>query len=139
MFQSTRPAWGATPVSTDTLRQEFRFNPRAPRGARHCCPQGGIIPFTVSIHAPRVGRDTPRDVSITGHINVSIHAPRVGRDTIEHKACIFNNIMPHFCDLLFSKHLWLCLFHKLTYIFWNFKLREPAGIFLYASGSRKQN
>ena len=55
-FQSTRPVWGATP----------RKAARAPDGQ-------------ISIHAPRVGRDTvfcppPRLRPI------SIHAPRVGRD-----------------------------------------------------------
>ena len=34
-FQSTRPAWGATAVPLPSKRAARRFNPRAPRGARH--------------------------------------------------------------------------------------------------------
>jgi len=34
MFQSTRPARGATPHQTQFLHVDC-FNPRAPRGARH--------------------------------------------------------------------------------------------------------
>ena len=78
-FQSTRPAWGATPGNRD----------------------GGAV-RRVSIHAPRVGRDGIRAAAVaragrfqstrpawgaTGQRvkeleaeNVSIHAPRVGRD-----------------------------------------------------------
>ena len=56
MFQSTRPAWGATIVCV-------------------------VVPpcNLVSIHAPRVGRDDFRLCSFNT-FNVSIHAPRVGRD-----------------------------------------------------------
>ena len=79
IFQSTRPAWGAT--------------------ARKCLARGGLA---ISIHAPRVGRDTTEDEKpkqgttfqstrpawgatkgryIMSRISfISIHAPRVGRD-----------------------------------------------------------
>ena len=58
MFQSTRPAWGAT------------------------VHRGGLVDSKlVSIHAPRVGRDTSL-VHIPGSLMVSIHAPRVGRDVV---------------------------------------------------------
>ena len=79
MFQSTRPAWGAT----------------CPGPATRLCT-------AVSIHAPRVGRDTffagavaflnlfqstrpAWGATMQGddgqlHYVVSIHAPRVGRD-----------------------------------------------------------
>ena len=58
LFQSTRPARGATKV-VRFMRNSLRscFNPRAPRGARpycSCCCQHGT---PVSIHAPRAGRD----------------------------------------------------------------------------------
>ena len=56
VFQSTRPAWGAT----------WNGHIKTP------------IPL-VSIHAPRVGRDRSRRRSDSG-ASVSIHAPRVGRD-----------------------------------------------------------
>ncbi len=58
VFQSTRPAWGAT------LGTVF-----------------SIMPWTVSIHAPRVGRDAAMiRIQFATAIGVSIHAPRVGRD-----------------------------------------------------------
>ena len=55
-FQSTRPVWGAT-TSDNT--------------------DSPIV--AVSIHAPRVGRDTARHY-VDNFGVVSIHAPRVGRD-----------------------------------------------------------
>ena len=58
-----------------------RFNSRAPRGARH--PGFDHLEMTrlVSIHAPRVGRDTA-SVCTANPDAVSIHAPRVGRDLL---------------------------------------------------------
>ena len=35
MFQSTPPAWGATPIMWPICSDNFRFNPRPPRGGRH--------------------------------------------------------------------------------------------------------
>jgi len=55
-FQSTRPAWGATYYVVD-----------------YCSAP------VISIHAPRVGRDIRRVVSMQ-YVGISIHAPRVGRD-----------------------------------------------------------
>jgi len=79
LFQSTRPAWGATLTKTglrrgydvsihaprvgrdkilrSNARQRDRFNPRAPRGARHVRKYDDTGAVCVSIHAPRVGRD----------------------------------------------------------------------------------
>ncbi len=37
---------------------------------------------SISIHAPRVGRDFLEIHKLDGTLNISIHAPRVGRDTI---------------------------------------------------------
>ena len=56
-FQFTRPAWGAT----DALQRSITdtgFNSRAPRGARHYAPGDQVGAVMVSIHAPRVGRDS---------------------------------------------------------------------------------
>ena len=55
-FQSTRPVWGATNSA-----------------------KMGDASVTISIHAPRVGRDAQADQA-GGRILISIHAPRVGRD-----------------------------------------------------------
>ena len=55
------------------------FNPRAPYGARHVLCLILFIPFAISIHAPRTGRDR----GPCGHRRtrlISIHAPRTGRD-----------------------------------------------------------
>ena len=101
LFQSTRPAWGATHVaqldagarlvSIHTPRvgrddrplplsgRSFCFNPHAPRGARQSLQDNPFDPRTVSIHTPRVGRDDLLP-DFYHYPNVSIHTPRVGRD-----------------------------------------------------------
>ena len=81
-FQSTRPVWGATDaVAWDSVFIRS-FNPRAPCGARRH-PQGrSCFRDTVSIHAPRVGRDKCAELTIPMAFPVSIHAPRVGRDPV---------------------------------------------------------
>ena len=58
MFQSTRPARGATSQTTPQ-KSVLRFNPRAPRGARQFTGQNKDA-AVVSIHAPREGRDVAR-------------------------------------------------------------------------------
>ena len=55
-FQSTLPAWGATPE-------------RAGDGKAH----------RISIHAPRVGSDRTH-LGARARTHISIHAPRVGSD-----------------------------------------------------------
>ena len=57
LFQSTRPAWGATSKRMAFQIPKICFNPRAPRGARRCEAVTASAGRTVSIHAPRVGRD----------------------------------------------------------------------------------
>ena len=73
-FQSTRPAWGATPPGLEP---------------------GDV--GRISIHAPRVGRD-PRQPAARADIRISIHAPRVGRDKvgfdIKHERLYFNPRAP---------------------------------------------
>ena len=102
-FQSTRPAWGATRAFPPRHSRLLYFNPRAPRGARHIpylsnnsilgfqstrpawgatnSPSTSIYSPSISIHAPRVGRD---DLIFAAYRvrQISIHAPRVGRDRI---------------------------------------------------------
>ena len=78
MFQSTRPARGATFEELPIIGSCIGFNPRAPRGARPGFA-GRVRGLGVSIHAPRAGRD----ISEPWHVSfrcVSIHAPRAGRD-----------------------------------------------------------
>ncbi len=105
MFQSTRPARGATfrRVSTRihasvsihapragrdgaesaAKRSRSRFQSTRPaRGATfasRCCGPGGAV----SIHAPRAGRDEIAKKAAQ-YLMVSIHAPRAGRDAAGH-------------------------------------------------------
>ena len=57
IFQSTRPAWGATVKTSNNYNKQQYFNPRAPHGARLQKMSLSIIDFVISIHAPRMGRD----------------------------------------------------------------------------------
>ena len=57
-FQSTRPVWGATFANSISRRTP-----------------------SISIHAPRVGRDKYAKCAVK-YKDISIHAPRVGRDYI---------------------------------------------------------
>ena len=102
LFQSTRPAWGATRQAHRTLQQpnvsihapcvgrdvtgraarraRACFNPRALRGARQGDVIAGPDASQVSIHAPCVGRDGVGPEPLHLILRVSIHAPCVGRD-----------------------------------------------------------
>ena len=80
-FQSTRPVWGATVLRAYGCRHADHFNPRAPCGARPTPPRGRCRSSSISIHAPRVGRDRA-DGHHAQHESISIHAPRVGRDLV---------------------------------------------------------
>ena len=55
-FQSTRPVRGATPAEV------------------YC-----TFSYTISIHAPRAGRDKGLSAQVK-ELKISIHAPRAGRD-----------------------------------------------------------
>ena len=82
IFQSTRPVWGATHSSASCKIYWFYFNPRAPYGAR---PSIGSDEWSEKIFqstrpvwgATYYRRTHQQDNSI------SIHAPRMGRDSAE--------------------------------------------------------
>ena len=78
-FQSTRPVWGATVFCFYRKCLIKHFNPRAPCGARPSPPPSTAARRSISIHAPRVGRDSSRAPCPAPNL-ISIHAPRVGRD-----------------------------------------------------------
>ena len=79
MFQSTRPARGATCGEQPRTSARSCFNPRAPRGARRYAPFEVAAPWTVSIHAPRAGRDVSRERTSLGAICFNPRAPRGAR------------------------------------------------------------
>jgi len=79
MFQSTRPARGATPRSAPVSRDSAEF--QSTRPARGATPASLPLRagWDVSIHAPRAGRDRAGSCH-PASCCVSIHAPRAGRD-----------------------------------------------------------
>ena len=60
-FQSTRPVWGATTGRRTSCSTRRYFNPRAPCGARLHEVGKVSAAVKISIHAPRVGRDSKFD------------------------------------------------------------------------------
>ena len=62
-FQSTRPVWGATSAAVKRHGIAGNFNPRAPCGARRLMPVTCCSRLSISIHAPRVGRDSKCDTA----------------------------------------------------------------------------
>ena len=103
IFQSTRPAWGATAryccacfhhlisihaprvgrdcLDSIRLRDVLYFNPRAPRGARLKMRQMRRLSWNFNPRAPRGARPSRKAKSLPSP-RISIHAPRVGRDAI---------------------------------------------------------
>ena len=79
IFQSTRPVRGATCSCLILSPKTLNFNPRAPCGARLKRLPAHSTNQTISIHAPRAGRDNMTDEQYR-HLVISIHAPRAGRD-----------------------------------------------------------
>ena len=79
-FQSTRPVRGATKNRGLQFPIPVNFNPRAPYGARRRGVRNIVDRASISIHAPRTGRDAHLHTDSTGVIAISIHAPRTGRD-----------------------------------------------------------
>ena len=78
-FQSTRPAWGATRCLRSCGSCTCHFNPRAPHGARLRPFLAAISPLLFQSTRPAWGA-TPalRQQALTS--SISIHAPRMGRD-----------------------------------------------------------
>ena len=102
LFQSTRPVWGATFLRSIGAKRCTKFQSTRPVWGATGGDQLFDLCGTISIHAPRVGRDAirPRCRSKMPYFNprapcgarlhglivllpklvISIHAPRVGRD-----------------------------------------------------------
>ena len=78
LFQSTRPVRGAT--SAPTIFPVSRtISIHAPRAGRDSRQSSGLELHAISIHAPRAGRDVEIGFLCWCWI-ISIHAPRAGRD-----------------------------------------------------------
>ncbi len=87
MFQSTRPVWAATAVSS-CRRSDRWVSIHAARVGRDASVLRDDAVGLVSIHAARVGRDR-HDVDENHWVSkVSIHAARVGRDPTQNKALL---------------------------------------------------
>ena len=100
-FQSTRPVRGATLLPTPARRARWRFNPRAPCGARLFLSASTCILYSFQSTRPMRGATivvivavlqvgfqstrpmrgaTLKPLRCLSVFRVSIHAPRVGRD-----------------------------------------------------------
>ena len=79
LFQSTRPARGATPASMYVPGVPASFNPRAPRGARRVSIGANLQAHLFQSTRPARGA-TIQFVPLALEGLVSIHAPRAGRD-----------------------------------------------------------
>ena len=102
-FNPRAPRGARLSTVVSSRRRLDCFNPRAPRGARPGVGPTRGVPFDVSIHAPRAGRDSGNLVGLLASVfqstrpargatifqiiyltasGVSIHAPRAGRDLL---------------------------------------------------------
>ena len=79
-FQSTRPVWGATLTAQSAMRPPSTISIHAPRVGRDDLFGRIDNIYVISIHAPRVGRDISLAAYSVKCLGISIHAPRVGRD-----------------------------------------------------------
>ena len=82
IFQSTRPVRGATLI---VQRQGVVLQFQSTRPVRGATAQLQVLlpRHTISIHAPRAGRDQ-QGRHPHGGSDISIHAPRAGRDALWH-------------------------------------------------------
>ena len=78
MFQSTRPARGATRVDAG-FERECSVSIHAPREGRDRHGQHCTHELFVSIHAPREGRDIEAFVGLVGGGSFNPRAPRGAR------------------------------------------------------------
>ena len=100
-FQSTPPAWGATPIDHADASAAMSVSIHAPRvgGDAIGASTSQLQMPCVSIHAPRVGGDQAQRLRDLAHHRVSIHAPRVGGDdwpqrTCNERSCVFQSTPP---------------------------------------------
>ena len=77
-FQSTRPVWGVTALTSTGIQSQTFQSTRPVWGVTvlRVIHNGGL---SISIHTPRVGRDSIAGGALV-YVIISIHTPRVGRD-----------------------------------------------------------
>ena len=80
VFQSTRPAWGATAYFGCSSGGEYKFQSTRPAWGATLRTSGCARAPGISIHAPRMGRDVQIAHGFACRFCISIHAPRMGRD-----------------------------------------------------------
>ena len=73
------PREGHDPTLVYLTSPQNYFNPRAPRGARHCVFLAAHQLRDISIHVPREGHDE-KNYCVLGEVVISIHVPREGHD-----------------------------------------------------------
>ena len=79
LFQSTRPVWGATADEAMHFEMLRDFNPRAPCGARLSAARPALAESKFQSTRPVWGA-TIVALDKVAEMTISIHAPRVGRD-----------------------------------------------------------
>ncbi len=98
LYFNPRAPCGARPMPPRNCSRLSYFNPRAPCGARLFTLKWSTAEVKISIHAPRVGRDSLAPEENTDEEEISIHAPRVGRDsragTLMHIYTAFQSTRP---------------------------------------------
>ena len=93
-FQSTRPARGATyEHEFINISTEFQSTRPARGATQH--PRQAVDGAGISIHAPREGRDSTQTVEIGMDFTISIHAPREGRDSAAYQVRLAKSISIH--------------------------------------------
>ena len=83
-FQSTRPVWGAT-MCTSRRRSSATISIHAPRVGRDRAAHDRSGAVVISIHAPRVGRDGGKGHAGRGHQHFNPRAPCGARRNIKKK------------------------------------------------------
>ena len=81
-FQSTLPAWGETSTATRRSMSTTYFNPLSPHGERRHEMMSAAAAAAISIHSPRMGRDSEAGSPLPFPRSISIHSPRMGRDNL---------------------------------------------------------
>ena len=79
LFQSTLPAWGATPCRRSSRTTSTNFNPRSPRGERRRSAMSMRGRWNFNPRSPRGERPSALEY-LGADLDISIHAPRVGSD-----------------------------------------------------------